>query len=183
MAKPAKELRVKIEADCLSDYTGIRDWRKFNAKDAEIIERVNIRNEDGLTPLHLAARYNQYDVATALLEKGAIVNARSIHGYTPLHMAANYIANPQVAEILIAKGANVNARDEDGNSPLHFAIIRNSELLVELLLKNGADVLMKNENQKTAMELGNENKDFHLSDAYWLLNDAAYSQKDNPKNE
>jgi ankyrin repeat protein len=183
MAKPAKELRVKIEADCLGDYVGIYDWANLSVENARRIKRVNGRNEDGITPLHMAASYNQCDVAVEFLEKGSIVNARSKYGYTPLHMAANYIANPQVAEILIAKGANVNARDEDGNSPLHFAIIRNSELLVELLLKNGADVLMKNENQKTAMELGNENKDFHLSDAYWLLNDAAYSQKDNPKNE
>ena len=51
---------------------------------------VRVRNADGLTPLHTAARHGQYDIGHLLLRHGALVNARTSLGHTPLHFAAQY---------------------------------------------------------------------------------------------
>ena len=51
---------------------------------------VNVRNKDGLTPLHFAAGYGTPDNIAALVSEGADVETRTKYGETPLHFAAKY---------------------------------------------------------------------------------------------
>lgn len=44
--------------------------------------------QDGLTPLHCAARSGHDQVVDVLLERGACVTSKTKNGLTPLHMAA-----------------------------------------------------------------------------------------------
>ncbi len=55
-------------------------------------ENVNCRDSAGRnsTPLHLAAGYNNYEVAEFLLQNGAEVNAQDKGGLIPLHNASSY---------------------------------------------------------------------------------------------
>ena len=68
---------------------------------AKISDDVNARDEEGLTPLHRAARDGRKAVAELLIAKGANVNAANENGETPLHLAAQ-MAHEAVAELLIA---------------------------------------------------------------------------------
>ena len=81
---------------------------------------VNVKNEAGVTPLHLAALMGHKEIAELLIAKGADVNETDSDGKTPLSSAA-YSGRKEIAELLIAEGADVNAKDKDGATPLNWA--------------------------------------------------------------
>ena len=83
-------------------------------------ENINCRDTMGRnsTPLHLAAGYNNIEVAEFLLENGADVNAPDKGGLIPLHNAASY-GHLDIAALLIKYNTQVNAADRWGFSPLH----------------------------------------------------------------
>ena len=70
----------------------------------------NDRDEDGRTPLHREAAFNQdTTVIDALLADGADPNDRDKDGETPLYRAACFNKNSAVIEALLAAGADPNA--------------------------------------------------------------------------
>lgn len=48
--------------------------------------RIDVKNERGRTPLHLAALHNNYDVCKFLIEHGASTQAKDENGETPVQM-------------------------------------------------------------------------------------------------
>jgi len=111
---------------------------------------VEYRDQEGNTPLHLAAALDLVDLAGLLLAHGADVNADSgsyVFAYTPLHEAARHNSQ-QVANLLISKGADINAgryirnrewADRYTYTPLLQAVRFNHFELAKVLLENGAD--------------------------------------------
>lgn len=51
---------------------------------------LNAIDREGMTPLHVAVRFNHVDIGKLLIENGANVNACQSNGVTPLHLAARY---------------------------------------------------------------------------------------------
>jgi len=120
------------------------------------------------TPLFLAVSRGHEDVVALLIKHGAKVNIEEIHGYTPLceavwqkmvplvqilldagakitqsHFLLHYAImhrHIEMAELLLKAGSIVNLRDDNGDSPLIVAARTGICQLVELLLRNGADV-------------------------------------------
>jgi ankyrin repeat protein len=120
------------------------------------------------TPLFLAVSRGHDDVVALLIKHGAKVNIEEIHGYTPLceavwqkmvplvqilldagakitqsHFLLHYAImhrHTEMAELLLKAGSIVNLRDDNGDSPLIVAARTGICQLVELLLRNGADV-------------------------------------------
>ena len=83
--------------------------------------QVDVRDEDGNTPLILAAKgASRPETIQLLIEKGAKVNARNNDGWTPLMIAARG-SGWQSIQLLIKKGAEVNVRNNDGWTPLMIA--------------------------------------------------------------
>ena len=67
----------------------------------------NAREEDGATPLLLAAWFRApLAVIAALLEAEADPNARQRDGRTSLHYAATYSDNPAIIAALVEAGAD-----------------------------------------------------------------------------
>lgn len=64
---------------------------------------VNAKDNDGLTPLHAAARNKQKDAAELLVSKGADLNAKDGKGYTPLYYAI-WNSDLDMVGLLVAKG-------------------------------------------------------------------------------
>jgi len=98
---------------------------------------VNAKNEQGQTPIHLAAKTRKVkkEITELLIEKGADVNVKAVDGATPLHR----VATTEIAELLIEKGADVNVKDRKGRTPLDFAVTGKRAETEELIRKNGGE--------------------------------------------
>ena len=86
-------------------------------------------NNEGLTPLHLAARAQQFEIANMLLAcEGVGVNIEATGraaGWTPL-MYAVVAGSLRLCDMLIRKGADVNEK-EGTDSPTVLKLAREGD--------------------------------------------------------
>ncbi|KAJ9455313.1 hypothetical protein DIPPA_54807 [Diplonema papillatum] len=83
--------------------------------------QVNVADNKGITPLHIAAHTNNRHAVRTLLETGKCdVNATDSKGITPLHQAAHR-ASSEIVELLLNAGANPSLKDKHGNLPEQLA--------------------------------------------------------------
>ena len=75
------------------------------------------------------------------------------NGYTALHWAT--MSNrTDIIERLLHEGADVNRQTRYiKDTPLHLAAPSNKTEAIRLLLDNGADINLKNDNNKTALDV------------------------------
>lgn len=94
-----------------------------------------IADNEGSTPLHAAARFNQPTVANELLtNRYCDVNAADVDGWTPLHYAARN-AHVDIVKMLAKHDkCDVNSKDKRGKTPLYFAM---NQDVRKILMDNG----------------------------------------------
>jgi len=103
-------------------------------------------NQDGATPLFLAAQNGSAAMIELLLKGGADVNAPVLaHGETALMMASRS-GSVDAVRALLEHGAQVNAKDTlRGTTALMWAAEQGHFEVVELLVHSGADVRAQSE--------------------------------------
>lgn len=71
-----------------------------------LMERVdpNLLNGFGLSPLHIACQFGNFEVAKILICNKAVVDVENAIGITPLHLAAKY-NQLKCAQLLLLSGA------------------------------------------------------------------------------
>ena len=104
---------------------------------------LEVRDEDGFTPLHQAAMNKNPAVSKALLAAGADLKVRDKWGNTPLHRAAARNENSAVVQVLLAAGAELEVRDEDGFTPLNRAAMNENSAVIQALIDAGADLKVR----------------------------------------
>ncbi|MCQ2817539.1 MAG: ankyrin repeat domain-containing protein [archaeon] len=118
---------------------------------------IEIRNKSGLNVIHSSAQGNQSTILSYYKEIHKIkVDEKDNEGSSPLHFACRHEAISAV-NFLILSGADVNALNFKGNSPLHDAVYGNKIPIFRHLLQYGSLPNIKNEDQKTPLELAKEN--------------------------
>lgn len=110
---------------------------------------VNIRDEQGMTPLIIACSIQNLHIAKYLLKNGASANtANHITGLTPLHICVQDITDPrqlqQFIDLLVSHNADINANSYQG-TVLFYSIILGNFPAACLLVKHGADVNLREE--------------------------------------
>ena len=130
--------------------------------------------------IHAAACHGSPEVVTFLMNRGNGVNLRGHLGKSPMHCAiADRKKNSaEILQILIeAVGAKINSKDADGDTLLHYAVGRDIKL-VEILVKHGAKVGLKNIWGETPLHVAAERGDIQIM-KYLLNHKADIDARDN----
>ena len=105
---------------------------------------IDVRDGNGRTALHHAARHAHRQAVEMLLAHGADVKAQDGEGKIPFMYAANNAletdAHAVVASVLLLATAGVRGRDEKGWRPLHWAVLGRDYKLVQQLVDAGASI-------------------------------------------
>jgi ankyrin repeat protein len=152
-----KKIIEIIESQIRKDYN-LLDALEADDKEIfkELLEkdvRVNIRDEDGYTPLMIAlSREYEINIIKKLLNKGAKINSRNINGVTPIHFASANHSDLDVFKLLINNGANIKSRTKAGEDVLIGASYNeNPEILNYILTKKEFDINKKYEHNRTVL--------------------------------
>jgi ankyrin repeat protein len=91
------------------------------------------------TPLQIAARNGNMEIAKLLIDRGAKVNGFNRSGLSALQNAAMG-GNSKLVGMLLGKGADINAQTTVYGCPLERAICYRAISVAEMLLERGADI-------------------------------------------
>ncbi|KAK2154835.1 hypothetical protein LSH36_256g05003 [Paralvinella palmiformis] len=141
--QPAEMLRILLDAGSdvntpsvdhrtVLHYAAIRgiQVKQLLATDAKLDEK----DFEGNTPLHLAASEGHLNVVTTLLESSADANAANHVNATPLHLASG-CGHMTCVQELVRRGANPRTMDDAGNFPINHAVVNNKPTVVLFFLQ------------------------------------------------
>jgi uncharacterized protein len=109
---------------------------------------VEQRSPQDESPLMMAALKGRLETAKALIAKDADVNKP---GWTPLHYAATG-GHVALIKLLLDEHAFIDAASPNQTTPLMMAAYYGNDDTVKLLLAEGADALLKNDQGLTAID-------------------------------
>lgn len=132
-------LLVAVRENAVKAVSALLAWNKIE---------VEPRNKADESPLMLAALGGQLDIAKRLIDQGADVNKT---GWTPLHYAATR-GHLDLMNLLLEKNAYIDAASPNGTTPLMMAAFYGTPSAVKLLLESGADPLLRNQKDLTAID-------------------------------
>lgn len=111
---------------------------------------VNLKDQDGRTPLHWACLSGRQEVISFLADHGAGVNALDSRANAPFHYLA-YRDDGQGIQLLLKKGTDPNILDNEQNAPLHLAAQANAVKAAKALTAHGAKLELKNNYGRTPL--------------------------------
>jgi ankyrin repeat protein len=148
--------KVLLDAGAVSDVCAAAAYGMHDRL-RQILEEDPRQANDlstGESPLGWSIYGRQPASATILFEHGAIADRPPCDSFA--WRPAAMVASTEVTPILLRHGANPNWQDRLGNTPIHSAIrsriVLDPSRFVELLLDAGADVAIRNQVGRTALD-------------------------------
>jgi uncharacterized protein len=132
-------LYLALREPALKVAKALIDWPKTD---------LNAANSANETPLMIAVLKGHTELVKVMLDKEADVNKT---GWTPLHYAATS-GNIELINMLLEKHAYIDAESPNGTTPLMMAAQYGTPSAVKLLLEEGADPLLKNQLNLSAID-------------------------------
>ena len=145
----------------LQDILGAVYRKEFSALEKLTPEEVNLRDQDGRTPLMHAVLAEDADPAIVklLLKKGADIHATdSDQKWTALHFAARD-QKEEIVRTLLEAGASVDPVDVFGVTPLWRSVFHSGSKqsgAIKELVEHGADPFKKNTSGVAPIDLARQ---------------------------
>jgi len=130
----------------------------------------NAVDDIGCPPLRRAAMYGHVEVTELLLARKAHVNYMTPHKATAL-MGASECGKLEVVELLLTHKAELNAVNSHKETALILAAVDSRYLVVSRLLRAGANMLLKDEWGRSAVELAP--RAMMIAQSHYLLTNCA----------
>lgn len=111
---------------------------------------VDALDDEGSSPLHLAATGGRLTAMEILFASGADVSVGNDAGNSPLHLAASY-GRTQAVSMLLGKGADKDAARHDGETAMMCAARGRCLAVVEILIDAGANVNIRSAAGRSAL--------------------------------
>jgi ankyrin repeat protein len=154
--KGRRALHLVAECHCSDEETRTQLVAMLLSKGAQ----VNVKDEDGITPLLAAMKAGRIEMAVMLLKHmdGEGLEAKDEHGSTVLHLAAQW-GHAELVTSMLNKGVQPIPKDGYGLTPLMRAIsgriTEGHMAVVEMLLQRmeGEGLEAKDEQGRTALHL------------------------------
>ena len=87
------------------------------------------------SPLHIASKIGNVELARFLIQSGAIVNCRFLgSSTTPLHVASFY-GKIEIVKLLLDHGCQLHLKDKENKTALDLAKQKGHHQIVELIRK------------------------------------------------
>ncbi|KAF7268361.1 hypothetical protein GWI33_018510 [Rhynchophorus ferrugineus] len=126
--------------------------------DQDIIDEkdIDVADSNGLSALHWACAYGQYNTVELLIKYGSDINKLGPAEESPLILAASG-GHHEVVKLLLSCNADVNHEDHLSNTALMYAAKGNHPHTCHELLQNGANFAICNLSYDTALSIAEEN--------------------------
>ncbi|KAL2399710.1 Ankyrin-1 [Exophiala dermatitidis] len=128
----------------------------------EHADALNMADEDGQPPLHVALQEGRREIVEFLLERGGSIETVGYHGWRPLHICAS-LGNVELVDLCLAHGANIESRTDTRQTPLHKAASSRSVAVMRRLLEAGADPSATNDRGMTALHVAAHHNDIDIA--------------------
>ena len=104
-------------------------------------ENLNVLSTDrGWTPLYLATYYQDQTMCDMLIKNGADINFPNEDKSTPLFAA---IQNPELFVSFLKEGSKLDVINAYGQTVIHIAVINQQNDTLEIIIKGGLDIHIK----------------------------------------
>lgn len=144
-------------------YQAVKDGNTEQVEEIikENPELLDIKDQNAMTPLNLAAQEDQFEVAKLLLEKGADPLLGDNENSGPIHLAA-ISGSVRIIDLLKENGVDIDAKDDNGLTALHFALSRRQLEMARHLINDGADVKLQTNNSWSTLQFAAISGDLDL---------------------
>lgn len=115
--------------------------------------KVNARAESRRTPLMMLDNDATPELVRVLITHGAKIDSSDDEKSTVLINAANFNASSEVLHMLIEYGAEIDSQNDDGRTALMEAAFAENFESVKAILEAGADINLRDKENKTAFNL------------------------------
>lgn len=113
---------------------------------------IHHKNKLGYTALHYAAEKGFYSTVVQLIAWNMAIDCKSNHQVPPL-MLASRKGSVDIVKLFLKHHADINLKDFEGQTALYYAIKSRKKKLVDLLLRNGAHVFLKDNYKISPLKL------------------------------
>ncbi len=161
-SKGSSSFNLNVEASEFLEAINQKDIEKAKSY-INSLKIWQIKDENGLTPLHYSVFRNNYDLTTIIInevKKGLgmssnkisnFINEKTNEGFTALHYAVNN-GNLLIVQLLKQYGAKFEAVTNLGKNAVHIAAEANQvTMLMYLILNEALDIFCLDENGSTPL--------------------------------